>query len=139
MQNTTCRCHRQREQNSTEILFNLSLIILLSDSSFGSGICDHVLLVLRSSAKGEYRPDPLSEVHLHFGGRFCRLRSEVEMLIQMALPGRWVGLKDDFANYRLNSSPVVSEPARFGGSQPSTWRGSEGVRPRIASCNILFF
>ena len=45
----------------------------------------------------------------------------------------WARLRDDFANYRLNSSPLVSEAAKYGVGKPSTWGESESVRPRIAN------
>jgi hypothetical protein len=45
----------------------------------------------------------------------------------------WVRLRDDFANYRVNSLPLVSESAKFGVGKPSTWGESEGVLPAIAS------
>jgi hypothetical protein len=79
-----------------------------------------------------------SEEYSHFRGRFCRLRSEVNILISIEPLEQRTKLKSDLTNYRLNSSILVVRFVSFSTGQPSISGTIRGVWPWITSCNLFF-
>jgi hypothetical protein len=51
---------------------------------------------------------------------------------------QWTGLKSDLTNYRLNSSILIAQSISFWIGKNPFPQASEGVRPRIVSCNFHF-
>jgi hypothetical protein len=97
------------------------------------------LLAFHFFDRGKSWPDHPGEGYRLFWGRFCRLWSEVEMLIRMERFKEWTGLKSDLTNYRLNSSILVIRSAGVCPGHPSTSGTIHGVWLKLPEMLLLYF
>ena len=101
------------------------------DSYFVSGIYNHVLL-LSISPRGTNTALVLPRRNATISWPILSITVRSWDAVLREVLWRWVGLKDDLTNYRLNSSIHMTQPVSFSTGKPSFWRPSEGVLPRIA-------